>query len=67
MYTEYSKALNYFRSVAAYSPNTTLRDILIKFAEIRHTPNDIAAAKYLISSYHEYQDLLLSQANTYVR
>jgi hypothetical protein len=62
MYTEYSKVLNFFRAQASYAPNTDLRDILWEFAEIKKRPDDLAAARFLIGKYHQYNELLANSA-----
>ena len=58
MYTDYSKVLHFFKNQAANFPNTDVRDIWFKFAEIKCIPNDIKAARYLMDQYQEYTQLL---------
>ncbi len=65
MYTEYSKALNFFRAQSTHSPNTDLKNILCNFLTIKQLPDDVGAALYLISSYHSY-NALLAKANSHV-
>lgn len=64
MSTEYSQALNFFRSLVNVkrASNTDLRDILLNFARLKQQPNDIAAAKYLIKEYHNYNNMLKTVA-----
>lgn len=57
MFTEYPKIMAFFKQ-AIHTPNIELRDILYKFAEIKRTPDDIGAARFLMKSYYEYQNLL---------
>jgi hypothetical protein len=57
MFTEYPKVLNYFQQ-AIKRPNLELKDIIDKFIYIKAYPNDVGAALYLVSAYHEYQDHL---------
>lgn len=66
MYTKYSQVLNFFKGQASYAPNTDLRDILYEFAEIKSRPDDITAARFLISKYDDYNELL-AQANCHVQ
>lgn len=53
MFTEYPKVLSFFKQ-AIHRPNIELKEILFKFAALKEKPDDITAANYLISSYHEY-------------
>lgn len=53
MFTEYPKVLSFFKQ-AIHRPNIELKEIIFKFAELKEKPDDITAARYLISSYHEY-------------
>ena len=65
-YTEYSKALNYFKEQAVSMPNTDLKNILFEFARIKQRPDDIAAARYLMEQFPLYLGIL-AQANTHVK
>lgn len=65
-YTEYSKVLHFFKGQVTTCPNTDLQRILQEFIRIKTSPDDLAAARYLISQFHHYNDLI-AQANTYVR
>lgn len=65
-YTEYSNVLNYFKEQVNEMPNTDLKNILYEFARLKDLPNDIGAARYLISQFPVYLGIL-QQANTHVQ
>lgn len=64
-FTEYSKVLNFFKSQVVHNPNTDLANIMAEFLKIKHSPDDIGAARYLISQFPIYSGLL-STANAHV-
>lgn len=57
MFTEYPKALNYFRQ-AIHTPDKDLKDIMHNFLNIRKIPDEVGAARYLIGAYYSYQALI---------